>query len=73
MKNNNRMKSQKSVYGKIVENDGLYLFEDAAGVKFNIPQFNEVGTPLHGRVRQSAKRPDKYGFKVRVLGTLTNG
>ena len=73
MRNNNRMKSQKSVYGKIVENDGLYLFEDAAGVKFNIPQFNEVGTPLHGRVRQSAKRPDKYGFKVRVLGTLTNG
>jgi len=67
------MKAQKSVFGKIVQVENLYLFEDSAGVRFNIPQLNEEGTSLYGRVRQSAKRPDKYGFKVRVVGRLSDG
>ena len=37
------MKAQKSVFGKVVQIDDLYLFEDSAGVKFNIPEFNEEG------------------------------
>ena len=67
------MKAQKSVFGKIVQVENLYLFEDSAGVRFNIPQLNEEGTSLYGRVRQSAKRPDKYGFKIRVVGRLSDG
>ena len=67
------MKAQKSVFGKIVKVDDLFLFEDSAGVRFNIPQLNEEGTSLYGRVRQSAKRPDKYGFKIRVVGRLSDG
>jgi MoxR-like ATPase len=70
---NKNMKAQKSVFGKIVQVENLYLFEDSAGVRFNIPQLNEEGTSLYGRVRQSAKRPDKYGFKIRVVGRLSDG
>ena len=61
------MKAQKSVFGKIVQVDGKFLFEDSAGKHFLIPEFNEEGTNLFKRVRQSFKRPDKYGFKVTVL------
>ncbi len=67
------MKAQKSVFGKIVQVDGKFLFEDSAGKQFLIPEFNEEGTNLYKRVRQSFKRPDKYGFKVRVSGRLTDG
>ncbi len=67
------MKAQKSVFGKIVQVDGKILFEDSAGKQFLIPEFNEEGTNLYKRVRQSFKRPDKYGFKVRVSGRLTDG
>ena len=66
-------KAQKSVFGKIVNVDGLFLFQDSSGVQFNVPQLNEEGTSLYVRARQSAKRPDKYGFKIRVVGTLANG
>ena len=38
-----------------------------------IPEFNEEGTNLFKRVRQSFKRPDKYGFKIRVSGRLSDG
>ena len=47
------MKAQKSVFGKVVQIDDLYLFEDSAGVKFNIPEFNEEGTNLYKRVKSS--------------------
>ena len=67
------MKAQKSVFGKIVQVDGKFLFEDSAGKHFLIPEFNEEGTNLFKRVRQSFKRPDKYGFKVRVSGRLSDG
>ena len=67
------MKAQKSVFGKIVQVDGKFLFEDSAGKQFLIPEFNEEGTNLFKRVRQSFKRPDKYGFKVRVSGRLSDG
>ena len=67
------MKAQKSVFGKIVQVDGKFLFEDSEGKQFLIPAFNEEGTNLFKRVRQSFKRPDKYGFKVRVSGRLTDG
>ena len=43
------------------------------GKHFLIPEFNEEGTNLFKRVRQSFKRPDKYGFKVRVSGRLSDG
>ena len=67
------MKSQKSVFGKIVKVDDLFLFEDSAGVKFNVPQLNEEGTSLYIRARQAAKKPEKYGFKIRVVGRLSDG
>jgi MoxR-like ATPase len=66
-------KAQKSVFGKIVNVDGLFLFQDSSGVQFNVPQLNEEGTSLYVRARQAAKRPDKYGFKIRVVGTLADG
>jgi MoxR-like ATPase len=40
---------------------------------FNIPQLNNEGTSLNIRARQAAKRPEKYGFKVRVVGRLSDG
>ena len=67
------MKAQKSVFGKIVEVDGLFLFEDSAGVMFNVPQLNEVGSSLYIRARQASKKPEKYGFKIRVVGRLSDG
>jgi hypothetical protein len=77
MRNNNNnqmsMKAQKSVFGKIVEVDGLYLFEDSNGVRFNVPQLNEEGSSLYVRARQAAKKPEKYGFKIRVVGRLADG
>ena len=67
------MKAQKSVFGKVVQVDGVYLFEDSAGVQFNIPQFNEEGTNLFKRVRSAANNPAKWGFKIRVKGRLSDG
>jgi MoxR-like ATPase len=67
------MKAQKTVFGKIVEVDGLFLFEDSNGVMFNIPQLNKEGTSLNIRARQASKKPEKYGFKVRVVGRLSDG
>jgi len=67
------MKAQKSVFGKIVKVDDLFLFEDSAGVQFNVPQLNEEGTSLYVRARQAAKKPEKYGFKIRVVGRLSDG
>ncbi len=64
------MKAQKSVFGKIVEVDGLFLFEDSAGVMFNVPQLNEEGTSLYVRARQASKKPEKYGFKMTKDGRL---
>ena len=77
MRNNNNnqmsMKAQKSVFGKIVKVDDLYLFEDSNGVQFNIPQLNEEGSPLFKRARAAASKPEKYGFKIRVVGRLSDG
>lgn len=66
-------KAQKSVFGKIVEMNGLYLFQDSEGVMFNIPQLNEEGSPHMVRARQASKKPEKYGFKIRVVGRLSDG
>ena len=67
------MKAQKSVFGKVVQVDDLYLFEDSAGVKFNIPEFNEEGTNLYKRVKSACNNPAKWGFKIRVRGRLSDG
>ena len=67
------MKAQKSVFGKVVQVDDLYLFEDSAGVKFNIPEFNEEGTNLYKRVKSACNNPAKWGFKIRVKGRLSDG
>jgi nitric oxide reductase NorQ protein len=67
------MKNQKQVFGKIVELNGVLLFQDSAGNLFNVPALNEVGTSLYKRARGAAKHPDRFGFKIRVVGNLTSG
>ena len=67
------MKSQKSVFGKIVEVDNQLMFQDSNGVNFLIEELNEKGSSLYKRARASANNPAKYGWKVRVVGTLKNG
>jgi len=67
------MKAQKSVFGKIVEVDGLLMFQDSNGVNFLIEELNEKGSSLYKRARAAANNPSKWGWKVRVVGTLKNG
>ena len=67
------MKAQKSVFGKIVEVDNQLMFQDSAGVNFLIEELNEKGTSLYKRARAAANNPAKYGWKVRVVGTLKAG
>ena len=67
------MKAQKSVFGKIVEVDNLLMFQDSEGVNFLIEELNEKGTSLYKRARAAANNPSKYGWKVRVVGTLKDG
>ena len=67
------MKAQKSVFGKIVEVDGLLMFQDSNGVNFLIEELNEKGSSLYKRARAAANNPAKWGWKVRVVGTLKNG
>ena len=67
------MKAQKSVFGKIVEVDNLLMFQDSEGVNFLIEELNEKGSSLYKRARAAANNPAKYGWKVRVVGTLKNG
>lgn len=67
------MKAQKSVFGKIVEVDGLLMFQDSKGVNFNIPELNEKGSSLYKRARAAANNSEKWGWKVRVVGRLSDG
>jgi MoxR-like ATPase len=67
------MKAQKSVFGKIVEVDGLLMFQDSEGVNFLIEELNEKGSSLYKRARAAANNPSKWGWKVRVVGTLKSG
>ena len=67
------MKAQKYVFGKIVEVDNQLMFQDSAGVNFLIEELNEKGTSLYKRARAAANNPAKYGWKVRVVGTLKAG
>ena len=67
------MKAQKSVFGKIVEVDNLLMFQDSDGVNFLIEELNEKGSSLYKRARAAANNPAKWGWKVRVVGTLKNG
>ena len=67
------MKAQRSVFGKIVEIDNQLMFQDSEGVNFLIEEINEKGTSLYKRARAAANNPAKYGWKVRVVGTLSNG
>lgn len=67
------MKAQKSVFGKIVEVDGLLMFQDSDGVNFLIEELNEKGSSLYKRARAAANNPAKWGWKVRIVGTLKNG
>lgn len=73
--NNNqmRMKAQKSVFGKIVEVDNLLMFQDSEGVNFLIEELNEKGSSLYKRARAAANKPEKWGWKVRVVGRLSDG
>ena len=67
------MKSQKSVFGKIVEVDNQLMFQDSEGVNFLIEELNEKGSSLYKRARAAANNPSKWGWKVRVVGRLSDG
>ena len=67
------MKAQKSVFGKIVEVDNQLMFQDSEGVNFLIEELNEMGSSLYKRARAAANNPSKWGWKVRVVGTLKDG
>ena len=67
------MKAQKSVFGKIVEVDNLLMFQDSDGVNFLVEELNEKGSSLYKRARAAANNPSKWGWKIRVVGTLKNG
>jgi len=67
------MKAQKSVFGKIVEVDNQLMFQDSEGVNFLIEELNEKGSSLYKRARAAANNPSKWGWKVRVVGTLKSG
>lgn len=67
------MKSQRFIFGKIVEVNNFLLLEDSAGNQFNIPQLNEVGSSTYKRAKYTMRHPDKFCFKVRVVGNLTSG
>ena len=66
------MKAQKSVFGKIVQVDGKFLFEDSAGKQFLIPEFNEEGTNLFKRVRQSGVSILSYFISDGYYGSSKN-
>jgi nitric oxide reductase NorQ protein len=67
------MKNQRFVYGSIVEKNGILLFSDVEGKLYNLPELNEKGSPLYKRARAAANNHAKWAFKVRVVGTLSNG
>ncbi len=67
------MKNQRFVYGSIVEKNGTLLFSDVEGKLYNLPELNEKGSPLYKRARAAANNHAKWAFKVRVVGTLSNG
>ena len=67
------MKAQKSVFGKIVEVDNQLMFQDSEGVNFLVNELNEKGSSLYKRARAAANNPSKWGWKVRVVGTLKEG
>jgi MoxR-like ATPase len=53
--------------------DNQILLVDANGSKFLIPDLNMVGTAAYKRAVAAVKYPDKWFFKVRVVGNLTTG
>jgi hypothetical protein len=68
------MKAQRAVFLKVVRNENKELIlVDTNGVEFLVPQINEVGTSLYKRAVAAANSPEKYCFKVRVSGTLSEG
>jgi nitric oxide reductase NorQ protein len=67
------MKNQRFVYGSVVEKNGILLFSDVEGKLYNLPELNEKGSPLYKRARAAANNHAKWAFKVRVVGTLSNG
>ena len=68
------MKAQRAVFLKVVRNENKELIlVDTNGVEFLVPQLNEVGTSLYKRAVAAANSPEKYCFKVRVSGNLTEG
>ena len=67
------MKNQRFVYGSVVEKNGTLLFSDVEGKLYNLPELNEKGSPLYKRARAAANNHAKWAFKVRVVGTLSNG
>ena len=68
------MKSQRFVYLKVERDiDNQLILVDSAGKKFLVPEINEKGTSLYKRAVSAANNPNKYCFKVRVKGNLSEG
>lgn len=53
--------------------DNQILLVDTNGSKFLIPELNMTGTAAYKRAVAAVKYPDKWIFKVRVVGNLTTG
>ena len=49
------------------------MFQDSEGVNFLVEELNEKGTSLYKRARASRSNPAKWGWKVRVVGSPSNG
>lgn len=66
-------KTQRTLYGSICKSKNRYLFQDANGKLFDIPELNKVGTPLYRRVKAAANHPEKWMFKMHWIGSLKDG
>ena len=65
--------SQKHVFLKVIRKNDTIVLVDTNGTEFMVPEVNNRGTSLYNRALGAAEYPDKYCFKARVKGTLSNG
>lgn len=65
--------SQRYVFLKVIRKNDTIVLADTNGTEFMVPEVNERGTSLYNRALGAAEYPDKYCFKARVKGTLSNG
>ena len=67
-------KAQRQVILSVQRNsDKQILLVDTNGNRFFVPELNEVGTSLYKRAVAASNAKDKWLFKVRIAGNLSNG